>query len=301
MLLISKFRFDTTCLCLLAAALTFLVQPTSAQSAAAAVKQDPAALLARAKEAMRLGSASQSVIHYRAGASSEQNYQSDRSYPPFFSAMNVEEAWFDPQNATEQVSTQTTFPGGGPTPARVVITDATRAFGLTEGHLDRLPPTSMQSRNLNPLAVIADWTAAGDVRFAGSQTYRDYSRYVLLRNAPGGQQRLFLDPKSGFPVKLDLEEKHYLWGQQHIEYLYTNWILAGGVMVPGSSFRLADGKTEISRTTGDVELIARSAAPAQALPETPTPEPDALQRFLQDIDPTTITVGPKTYLLTNPG
>src|SRR5271167_351397 len=259
-LLISRLRFAVTYLCLFAGALAFLVQPASAQSAASSVKPDPAALLARAKEVMRFGRASQSVIHYRAVAASEQNYQSDRWYPPFFSAMNVQEAWFDPQSATEQVSTQTTSPGGGPTPARVVIADATRAFSLADGRLNPLPPASMQSRNLNPWAVIADWAAARDVRFAGSETYRDYLRYVLVRNATAGQQRLLLDPESGFPVKLDLEEKHYLWGQRHIEYLYANWTLAGGVMLPGSSFRLADGKTEISRTTGDVELMARSVA-----------------------------------------
>jgi hypothetical protein len=102
-------------------------------------------------------------------------------------------------------------------------------------------------------------------------------------------------------VKLDLEEKHYLWGQRHIEYLYTNWTLVGGVMVAGSSFRLADGKTEISRTTGEVKIQASSSAPEMSRPDVaPQPE-DALPRFLQPIDPTVTPVGSNTYLLSNPG
>ncbi len=294
--MILRFR-SVPCVCLLAGCALFSLS-AAAQSIPA--KPDSASLLARAKTAMRFERASQSVIHYHAVSAAEQNYQSDRTYPPFFSAMHVEEAWFDPQTGVERLSTQTTFPGSGPTAVRVVTTDATRAFGVAEEHLTPLPPTSAQSRNLNPWTVIADWAAASDVRFAGSETYRDYPRYVLVRNTPAGQQRLFLDPKSGFPVKLDFEENHYLWGQRHIEYLYTNWTLAGGVMVPGSSFRLADGKIEISRTTGEVEILPLAAAPSLALPETPSQPADALPLFLQPIDPTTTQVGPKTYLLNQP-
>ena len=54
-------------------------------------EKDPAALLARAKEVMRLARAGESVMQYRAVAASEQNYQSDRTYPPFFSAMEAKE------------------------------------------------------------------------------------------------------------------------------------------------------------------------------------------------------------------
>jgi hypothetical protein len=300
-LVISRLRIAIPCLGLLVGALAFPGQQAVTQSVAVSGEKDAAALLARAKEAMQFGRANQSVVHYHSVSASEQNYQSDRTYPPFFSAMHVEEAWFDPLSAAERVSTQTTFPGSGPTPARVVITDATRAFGLAEEHLNPLPATSLQLRNLNPWAVIADWAAAGDARFSGTENYRDYMRYVLVRTMPSGEQRLFIDPKSGLLVKLDLEEKHYLWGQRHIEYLYTNWTLAGGVMVPGSSFRLADGKTEISRTNGEVEIVTRSTAPSLALPDTPAEAADALPLFLQPIDPQIIQVGPKTYLLSNPG
>jgi hypothetical protein len=274
---------------------------------------DPAALLARAKEVMQFARVGTSVIHYHAVAAAEQNYQSDRTYPPFFSAMEVKDSWFDPRTGVERTSTQTTYPGGGPSPVQVMLTDATRAFGLATEHLNILPATSMQSRYLNPWAVVRDWVSAGDARFAGHEPYRDYVRIVLARTVPSGEQRLFLDPKSGYPVKLDLMEQHYLWGQRHIEYVYTNWTLAADVMVPGSSFRLADGQIEISQTTGDVEIAAqnagqsgaqsseKSSTPSLSLPDEPKQASDALPRFLRPIDPKTAQIGPNTYLLTNPG
>ena len=269
--------------------------------AAVSEPTDPGALLAQAKQVMRYDRVGQSVVHYRAADASEQNYQSDRTYPPFFSAMEAKEAWFDPRTGVERTSIQTTFPGGGPSPAQVTLTDATRAFRMAKESLKILPATSMQSRYLNPWAVVCDWAAAGNARVAGREPYRDYVRIVLARSTPSGEQRLFLDPKTGYPVKLDLTEKHYLWGQRHIEYVYTNWTLAGGVMVPGSSFRLADSQIEISQTTGDVETVAQSAAPSLSLPDAPPQSPDSLPLFLQPIDPKTERIGPNTYLLSNPG
>jgi hypothetical protein len=215
--------------------------------------------------------------------------------------MNVNEAWFDPQTGVDRISTLTTYPGTGPFPSQVTLRDATRAFRQAEKNLSPLPATSMQSRYLNAWAVIRDWAAAGDAQVVGRERYRDYMRVVLARATPDGQQRLFLDPKSGFPVKVDLQEKHYLWGQRHIEYLYTNWTMSGGLMVPGSSFRLADGQIEISQTTGNVETIARDTAPPMSLPAGPAQAPGSLPLFLQPIDLKTEQIGPKTYLLSNPG
>ncbi len=287
---------------LIVAAPVSLAQRTGGPAKPEAIKEDPTSVLARAKEVMGFASAGQSVIHYRAVAAAEQNYQSDRTYPPFFSAMQVKEGWFDPQSGVERVSTQTTFPGGGPTPALVSFTDGRRAFGLAKEQMRPLPRTSMATRYLNPWNVIADWTTEGAARFIGHAVYHDYSRIVLARATSDGEQRLFVDPKTGFPIKLELEEKHYLWGQRHIEYLYANWTLSsGGIMEAGASFRLADGKTEISQTIGDVEMISHDAALQLSLPEGSAQVPDALPLFLQPLDLKIVQVGPKTYLLSNPG
>jgi hypothetical protein len=285
-------------LCLLAR--VALSQQASGQTEPDSSVKDAVALLNRAKEAMQTDLVSEAIIHYHEVAASEQNYQSDRSYPPFFSAMEAKEEWFDPQSGIDRVSRQTTFPGQGPLPSEVTLTDARGGFRLAEQHFQPLPGMLMQERDLNPAVLICDWAAAGDARFAGREIYRDYPRIVLKRNTSTGEERLFLDPKTGFPMKIDFQEKHYLWGQRHIEYVWTNWTLSGGLVVPGSSFRLADGSVEISQTTGGVEVITRSDAPA-SLPKEPAEEMNALPLFLQPIDPKAEQIGPKTYLLSNAG
>lgn len=268
---------------------------------ARATSPEAAAALARAKTSMGFARVGQRVLHANAVETEEQNYQSDRSYPPFFAAMYVLDSWLDPQSAVVRTTAQITYPGAGAVPTRTTLTDAARAFGEADGRFQILAQTSMQSRYLDAWAVIAEWAAADDAHVIGHEPYRDYPRVVLERATPGGTHRLFLDPKTGFPVKLDFDEKHYLWGQRHIEYVYSNWFLADGIRVPGSSFRLADGKTERSRTTRSVELISRDTAPALALPATPERSTETWPGFLRPIDPTVEQIGSRTYLLSNPG
>jgi hypothetical protein len=124
---------------------------------------------------------------------------------------------------------------------------------------------------------------------------------VLIQLTPEGEQRLVLDVKTGFPVKLEFVESHYLWGQRKIEYVYSNWTAVAGVMVAGSSFRLADGQIETSQTLGEVDLITRADAPALTLPAQPERSPDTPPGFVQALDVTITQVGPSTYLLSNPG
>jgi hypothetical protein len=144
-------------------------------------------------------------------------------------------------------------------------------------HLKILPATATRSRYLNPWAVVGDWAASADARFVGRETYRDYVRIVLTRTTPSGEQRLFLDPKTGYPVKIELQERHYLWGQRKIEYVNSNWTLVTGVMVPDSSLRIAEGQVEISQN-GDVEIAAETRmcpAPSMVQPDQPAQAPDA--------------------------
>jgi len=149
--------------------------------------------------------------------------------------------------------------------------------------------------------VIADWSAASAVRALKPEIYRDYSRIVLSRQTAAGEQRLYLDPKSGFPVKLDYLEPHYVWGQRHIEYVWSTWTLNGDVFLPGSAFRVADGDVELSQTTGTMELVAPDAAPSLAPPPAPARAPADLPLFLQPVPPQVTQVAASLYLLSNPG
>ncbi len=288
--------------------LGILVHPCGSQ--ADAVDREPARLLAHAREVMGVASgqpASTRVIHYRASAAREQNFQSDRTYPPFFAAMAEQEIWFDPNSGVMRTQGTTVFPGSGPSPSPTSIDDGVHAVVLVakagqSGQESRpIARSQATARNLNPQAVIVDWSAAKDVHVVGMDTYRDYPRIVLARGAGASEQRLFLDPKTGFPVKLEFIEPHYLWGQRHIEYLWSNWLVKSGIAMPGSSFRLADGAIEISQTMGELTLVAADAAPSLAAPAVPATEPSDLPLFLQPIAPKPVQVGQDTWLLTNPG
>jgi hypothetical protein len=269
-------------------------------TAAPDAPDDAAAVLSRAKAVLGFARAASSVIHYRAVAAVGQADQSDRSYPPFFSAMKVKEAWLYPGNGMERVSVRTTVPGSD-SPPSVVVTDAKHGFADTKDGMQPLPLSAVQSRNLNAWAVVADWASGESVRTARREMYRDYMRVVLVRATPEGEQRLLVDPKTGFPVKLELVERHYLWGQRRIEYVYSNWTRAAGIMMAASSFRLADGEIEISQTVGEIELLAPSAVSTPSLPAQPERSVDELPKLPQSLDITTTAVGPDTYLLSNAG
>lgn len=261
---------------------------------------DAQALLQRAREAMGGGHTGGMLVHYHASASLSHNYESDRMYPPFLDFFQEQESWFDPRTAVERLTIESAYPLAKRQNS-VVLSDAERAFSAAQNGLKILPRSEMQQRYLNPWLVIDDWTKAGDARVNGTERYRDFPRTVLGRQTTEGEQRLFLDPKSGFPVKLELTAKHYLWGQRHIEYVYTTWVSEKGVAFPGASYLLADGATEISRTIGELELIAAADAPSLLLPAEPQRSEDTLPRFLQPLALKVTQVGPATYILQNPG
>jgi len=124
---------------------------------------------------------------------------------------------------------------------------------------------------------------------------------VLVRGIAGREERLLLDPKSGFPVKLDFTEPHYLWGQRQVEYVWSTWVMKDGVELPGSAFRVADGDVELSQTIGNIEVIARDAAPSLAAPPAPAAPPAELPLFLQALPTNDLTLSPNLHLLSNPG
>ena len=261
---------------------------------------DAQALLQRARDVMGGTEAAGMLVHCHTSASLTQNYQSDRAYPPFLDFFQERESWFNPQTAVERTAVLSSYPLAKPQ-SSVVLTDPERAFSAGESGLQISPRYVMRPRYLNPWLVIADWIKAGGARVGGIELYRDLPRTVLARQTPEGLQRLFLDPKSGFPVKLELTERHYLWGQRRLEYVYTTWVSVKSVALPGASYLLADGEMEISQTIGEMELIAEASAPSLALPREPKHSEDILPRFLQPLPLEITKIGRTTYILANPG
>src|SRR6185436_13102129 len=91
----------------------------------------------------------------------------------------------------------------------------------------------------------------------------------LARDVPEGKEELYVDPRSAYPVKLQYDEPHYLWGQFHVENVYTTWVTPrGGGSYPGSVARLEDGETAVNRTVNgrDLALVPRDSAPRLEIP-----------------------------------
>lgn len=283
----------------------FLVGPLTAQPVCgpAPAGRNAGAWLAAAATAVGLDRVGNRVLHYQAMANAEQNYQSDRTYPPFFSAYSSQEGWADPRTGAERFRQRGVFPQTGPgTPQELLAT--ARATWMVRDTLMRPAPvffhqTGSDQRRLNPWAVLADWVAAGSASVVGECEYRDYPRVVLA--LPGGD-RLFLDRKTAMPVKLERREPHYLWGDTQVEYLWSTWVMIDGVSFPSASFRLVDGAVEVARTIGDSRLMPADSAPV-LVPRDPslTMDAGAVPDFLRPDQPDTVRVGPATFLLRNRG
>src|SRR5262249_53581593 len=135
-------------------------------------------LLAKARDAMGFAHVTGRVLHARAITAVEQNYQSDRTYPPFFSNMSDDELWLDPETSVLRVQSHSIFPGSGPSPLSTTIDDGKNAELNRGEQAIPIPRRQATRRWLNGWAVIADWSAAHDVRVSDSENYRDYPRTV---------------------------------------------------------------------------------------------------------------------------
>jgi hypothetical protein len=263
----------------------------------------PLSWMHRAEQAVGITRAGGRVLRVTSVYGALQDYQSDRSYPPFFSLFTATTTWLDPATGVERTTSRLTFPGfegAGPvtigTPRSTVLERDT-----TLAPAPALHRQTLIQRDLNPWAVLRDWAADSTLRAMGRCQYRDYERVVLARRGPFGEERLFLDPKTGFPVKLDRMEPNFLWGQVHVEYVYSTWLLGHGVVYPGASFRLVDGGTQISSTNSAFDLLPRDSVPSLALPANAPAMTPTLPAFLQAAAPDTIRVGAATVLLKNGG
>ena len=283
------------------------VTPVRAQTASAC-RPAPAgftaaALLARADSAMQVPAAAGRVLRWSGARSVLNDYQSDRTYPPFFAQFQSEEGWYDPATGALRAKGETRFIGAT-FPAPEVLSSATAAWLVRDTlrrPVDALLGSALEQRALLAWPVIREWRGASGVTLTGLCRYRDYPRLVLARTANGSTERLWLDPKTGFPVKLERREPHYLWGSVLVEYVWSNWQLTDGVLLPGSAFRMVEGETHSSSVTSAMALVPRDSAPVLALPDTALVQQVPIPAFLQPVPPDTVRVGPQTYLLRNRG
>jgi hypothetical protein len=264
---------------------------------------DAAAAVARAWRAAGLDRAAGRIIHTTSTDVTQQNFQSDRPYPPFFSMITQGERWFDLTSRTERAQSRMSGLGGGGAPTMTILANEQASFFVRDTLVRALPAlfaTSAASRAMSAWAVLADWRAAPDVKVVSRCVYREYPRLVVERVGVYGPERLYLDVKTGLPVKLDREESHYLWGQVRSEFVYQTWIAAGDLIRPGAVFHLIAGDVDTERVDGDFSLVAPDSAPSMRMPASPAMKAE-LAMFLQPLPVDTERVGRDMMVLRNRG
>ena len=267
---------------------------------------DPPGIMQRMEHVVGLDRIGARVLQIDGYDVVSQNFQSDRSYPPFLSSVGEHHEWFAPATGVVRWSSGISMAGfhnAGPT----FLGAATAAFWLRDTTLlpsDAVNTISYSGRPLNAWAVVRDWKSAADSGLVSVRercAFRDYPRLVLSRRGPRGEERLFVDEKSGFPVKLERVEAHYLWGQSRVEYVYSTWQRLGDASFPGVSHRVVDGEVETERSISAMRLVAPDSAPALRIPNRDKPMGYAPAGFLVGARPDTIRVGPTAFLLKNAG
>ena len=284
---------------MLSSLLTALLIPACTPAAG-----DAHAVLQRSAHAIGLDALRSKVLELRGNDVVSQNYQSDRtSYPPYLSDVQPIELWYSPAAGVERRSASSAMAGYQyPGPVTVGTERATytaRDTSLTPS--EGAHAAMFSTRPLKAWAVVRDWQSDTSARVVQRCVYRDYPRLVLARTGAQGMERLFVDEKSGFPVKLERDEKHYLWGQNRVEYVYSTWQRIGDAAIPGVSFRVVDGQTNVERNLNTIRLVSSDSAPRLDVPPSSTPMGFAVPAFLRPSNPDTTRVAPNVFLLRNPG
>ena len=272
-----------------------------------------AQLLQETRHAMGLEQNRDAIVSFTATEESSWNFQSDRMYPPYLAAAGKIAVWFHPASRVELIEGPA-FPDALEGPRVRTLATETATYVERQGSFQKaaaLHATTRRSRALDPWAVVSDWSAATGVRLAGRCLYRDKWRNVIARQGPYGDERLYLDDDSHFPVKADRVEPHYLWGQVHVEEVFTTWQRIGpGAYYPLASYRLEDGETALSRTLGfgtsgllaGVNADSTSKQLIQSVrADTAAQMPLQIAAFLQPTPPDTLRVGSSTFALKNRG
>ncbi len=281
---------------------TWSSRPGLERESCAPASGDGAVWIARGARATGLDSLT-GAVRFTATETQVQAFQSDRMYPPFITASTVSEFTFDPTTAAERARVQTT----DGSPGQDLIRAPHSLFAVRDTQIVPAPNAFRffeAQRPLNPLAILAEWRAAAPVIVARC-VFRDMPRWVLSRGTPG--ERLYLDIRTGVPVKYERMEPHILWGQVHVEYVYATWWGAGPVHLPIVAVRFVDGVEEFRR---DVSLPQSAAPMATVVPRTeafPRPLPDSLpdhstipDYFLREVPVDTVRVGTNAFLLRTP-
>lgn len=116
-------------------------------------------------------------------------------------------------------------------------------------------------RAMDPWSVLREWRGDSTVRLSGECVYRDYWRTVLSRK----REKLFIDSRTAFPVKLDRAEEHSVLGDVVTSYMWSLWTPLEGSYFPAAVFRMVNGETVETRMI-DRAMLAPVDSPATVPP-----------------------------------
>ncbi len=234
-------------------------------------------------------------LTWRGSETEFQAYQSDRPYPPYLASARQRVWQFDPGAGIERWQA----PAGGP-----VFLLSDRALYMMRDSLVVPVPQAWQysqvSRGLDPLAVLFDFRHA-ESTVREECTFRGFPRMVLEHDG----DRLYLDAKSGLPVKYERVEPNSTWGQVLAEYVYTTWWEGDGVALPITAVRHIDGVPQLRRDLALPQSAGdRVVGPIQDPPPPTMTVPPADHRQQTDVFRTpnpvdTARIGANTWLLTS--
>jgi hypothetical protein len=258
---------------------------------------DARGLLARGVESAGIARLGRPALGLKVIQMVSQDFQSDRTYPPYLQAGHAARLWYYPDRALESTGGEALDPFGS-RPLFDLWSTARGSWLKRDTLLQPVPPLhrqAMLTRPLNAWSVLADWSTGPAPRLTGRCLVRDFPRLRLSRPGQVGEERLYLDPVSGLPVQYERTEEDgtRLWGRQAVVYVYSNWVEVGAAQYPMASFRLVDGEVQISRTAA--AFPADSTAPA---PPVLADTADMRGAPMLTVAPSdTVGVSPRTWLL----
>lgn len=279
--------------------LNLVARPGTAQTVTActAATGDAAALLARGASAAGISRLGRPALGLRLIETASQDFQSDRTYPPYLQEGRSARLWYYPDRQLETTSGVALDPFG----QRPIFNAWSTARGTWIQRDSVYQPFpglhrfTAISRPLNAWAVLADWAGGPAPTITGRCMVRDFPRLRLVRSGSEGEERLYLDPNSGLPVQYERSEEDgtRLWGRRAVVYLYSNWVKVGEAQYPMASFRLVDGEIQISRTAAPID--------SDSLPPVPPELADTADMRIATMPPSpapdTVRVGEHTWLL----
>lgn len=280
--------------------LLLLQRSLSAQTVSACVPAtgDGHSLLSKGIESAGIKRLGQKALGIDLIETESQDFQSDRTYPPYLVDGHTARLWYFPDLGMETTSGKVVNPFG--TRPMFAAWSTERGSWLKRDTVYQAFPGfhrfALQNRPLNAWAVLTDWANSETVTITGRCMVRDFPRTRLTRTTPTGEEQLYLEPASGLPVQLERNEVDPtgLWGERKVVFVYSNWIKIKDSQYPMASFRLVDGEIQINRTAAPVKGDSGAPAPPNVrdtLDMRVSAAPPASEA------PDTVRVSANTYLL----